>query len=120
MKRKLSVLIILLVLLGFGLLTSADAKKKPDQVTTSAMVLAKFSLDGLIQSSPDDISTFVIVEPSWWNTLTNSQKGSLVNTVITVARNESNVPSLVIVQDMTSRDTVARGFVKKGIVQVYK
>jgi len=40
--------------------------------------------------------------------------------MINVARTERKPPEFVIFQDMTSRETVAKGFVKGGEIKIYK
>lgn len=118
--KKISVL-LLMILLGLSLSLPAMAKKQQmDKVTACAIVLAKLSQQGLIQVAPGDISTFVLVEPLWWKTLTYRKKVVLVNAVMVVARTEKKPPMFVIVQDMTSRDTVAKGFIERNEVDIYK
>jgi len=103
------------------LLDAAGAKKKQlDPVTASAGVLAALSQKGLIQVCPAGISTFILVEPLWWKSSPHVNKVTLVNAAITVARTEKKKPDFIIIQDMTTRETLARGFVDKGTVEVFK
>jgi len=91
-----------------------------DQLTLSATLLAELSQKGFIQICPGDISTFILVEPLWWKTLTHIRKDKNVQAMINGARTEGSPPEFVIFQDMTSRDTLAKGFVKSGEITVYK
>ncbi|MCK9377583.1 MAG: hypothetical protein M0P73_15710 [Syntrophobacterales bacterium] len=119
--KFVSLISLLSLLFGLLLLGSAEAKKKQvDQVTASAGVLAALSQKGLIQVCPGDISTFILVEPLWWRTLSHAKKVTLVNAAITVAQTEKKRPDFIIIQDMTARETLARGFVDKGTVEVFK
>lgn len=120
-KIVIAAMIISVVLAGLFLSTSFAAKKGTiDAVTASAGVLASLSQKGLIQISPGDISMFILVEPLWWKGLSHGQKANLVNAAITVARTERKPPKFIIVQDMTERKTLAKGFVDSGEVEISK
>jgi len=95
-------------------------RERTDQVILSATLLAGLSQKGLIQICPGDISAFVLVEPLWWKKLTHVRKQKTVQAMINVARTERKSPDFVIFQDMTSRETVAKGFVKSGEIKIYK
>jgi len=121
MKKKFVLLLIVLLGLSLSLSTAAIAKQKQmDKETACAIVLSKLSHQGLIQVAPGDISTFILVEPLWWKNLTHRKKVVLVNAAMVVARTETKPPLFIIVQDMTSRDTVAKGFVERNEVKIYK
>jgi len=123
MKLKAGVLILAcsLILCGIFASSNVEARKgETDQVTLSATLLAGLSQKGLIQICPGDISSFVLVEPLWWKKLTHVRKQKTVQAMINVARTERKSPDFVIFQDMTSRETVAKGFVKSGNITIYK
>ena len=119
MKKGLVLLTVLLLSLSFSIPTMAK-KKHMDQVTASAMVLANLSQQGLVQIVPTDQTTFMFVEPLFWKGLTHVKKLALVNAGITVTRTEKQPPLFVIVQDMTSKATLARGFLDKGNIEILK
>jgi hypothetical protein len=123
MKLKAGVIILAcsLVLGGTFASSKVEARKgQMDQVTLSATLLAALSQKGFIQICPGDISVFVLVEPLWWKTLTHVRKEKTVQAMINVARTEHKRPDFVIFQDMTSRETVAKGFVQSGRITIYK
>ncbi|MEJ2671464.1 MAG: hypothetical protein P8168_04525 [Deltaproteobacteria bacterium] len=123
MKIKLFLMTLTcsLVLATFFASSKVEAGKgQSDQVTLSATLLASLSQKGLIQICPGDISSFILVEPLYWKKLTHVRKQKTVQAMINVARTEKNPPEFVIFQDMTSRETLAKGFVKSGRITIYK
>lgn len=123
MKKKFIVIAMIVSwgLFGLFLLTTFAAKKGgTDQIMNSAMVLTSLAQKGLIQIISGDISVFVLVEPLWWKGLSHRGKVAVVSAVITVARNEKKKPDFIIVQDMTERETLAKGFVDSGQIKISK
>jgi hypothetical protein len=123
MKLKAGVVVLTCFMVLNGTFASSGVeagKGQMDQVTLSATLLAGLSQKGLIQICPGDISAFVLVEPLWWRNLTHIRKQKTVQAMINVARTERKRPDFVIFQDMTSRETVAKGFVKSGRITIYK
>lgn len=116
--KKLAKVFILMVLCS--IIFSSLPAKAADQVTLSAGLLAALSQKGFIQVCPGDISVIVLVEPIYWKAQTHVRKQKVVQAMINVARTERNCPEFAIFQDMTSRETVAKGFIKSGKIEIYK
>jgi hypothetical protein len=116
--KKLAKPFLLMVLCA--IIFSSLPAKATDQVTLSAGLLAALSQKGYIQVCPGDISVFVLVEPMYWSAQTHVRKQKIVQAMINVARTEKNRPEFAIFQDMTSRKTLAKGFIKSGRIEIYK
>jgi uncharacterized membrane protein (UPF0182 family) len=91
-----------------------------DQTTLSAYLIAGLTAKGLIQVCPIDNGVIVYVEPLYLKNLTHIRKEKTVQAMINVARNERKHYDWVTFEDMTSHETLARGYVQKGRIDIYK
>lgn len=91
-----------------------------DQTTLSAYLITALAAKGFIQICPVDNSIIVYVEPLYWKNLTHIRKEKTVQAMINVARNERKRYDFVTFLDMTSHETLARGYVQRGRIDIYK
>lgn len=126
MRRFIFVVPILLLML---LISMPLAAKKKDPLAglspaeeAGARLLAMQGR-GLIQLSISEPSTFLLVEPLGWKGLKHVEKKKLARLALTFCRglNQKGKNILfVILQDMTSRKTLGKAFVKSGRIEIYR
>ena len=112
-------MIVLAMVMLFCLVGMVEAGKM-DSTTASAGMLLVLAQQQKIAILTDvdttGLSVTILVEPLWWKTLTHRQKVGLVNAAMAVAGEKR----FVYINDMTSRDTVAEGWINERRVKIYK
>ena len=89
----------------------------------AGMRLLAMQSKGLIELSIGEPSTFMLVEPLGWKGLKHVEKKNLVRLALLFCQGlnqEGKNIDFVIVQDMTSRDTLARAYVKENRFEISK
>ena len=123
MPKKLAAIALALVLLAFAATTWAKERQFTPGEEAGLRLLALQS-KGYIDISLGDPSTFILVEPKVWHAMMHKDKVNLCRMAITYVselnQKDGGKREFVFLQDMTSRENLARGFIQTGKVEIFK
>lgn len=116
-RGKMKKLIIMAMVLVFCLVGLAQAGKKPDSITASGVFLIALTNQGHIRCEQNTTDLFIYVEPLFWKGLTHAEKTLLVHAGMEAS---GAIKEGVIIQDMTSKSTLATGTIATRRIRIYK
>jgi hypothetical protein len=109
-------LIVMAMVLGLCLVGSLHG----GEIEDAGSLLIGLTNLGVISSDQNATDMFIYVEPLWWKKQSHARKTALVKAGMVLAGGIVPPKEGVIVQDMTSKSTVAIGFIKRGTIKIYK
>jgi hypothetical protein len=93
----------------------------PDkQLQVSAELVARCVSKGWMQVGSDSNSVYVKVEPLLWKRFTHIRKQKLVQAVMNITWSDAKGQAFVIFMGMTSGNTLARGYLDSGRIEIFE
>lgn len=111
--------IVIAMVLVFCLVGSVHNSQSMD-VDAAGKIILDLTREGMIYGDQNATDMFIYVEPLFWKKLSHIGKMNLVKAGMTMAGGIPTPKEGVIVKDMTTKSTVAIGFIDTGKIKIYK